>query len=595
MNMAEQRLCQDIYDPQDNEAQESRRSLDSRPSINIPELGYLEETSAINSTLSKIGGNDRYFKLLMIQGSLNMLGLGLFLYSVGFLNSLPKFKCPVGPNGTFQYLPEVEACPIIDQCHLEYLYEGWIKTYSMICQNRQSRVFYVSLIFLINATVFFTLTSLADILGRNLVLKFSTFLAAGAAIAIWYIDSYPAKIISVGLVTGNTSVVQMLYTLGLKETAISGSNYNALMNASLNCAFTSSPIFVAFLAFFVNDSNSLSLLILSLLLLFSVGNLLIYNETPLYLYRKRRGKDFISKLFVLSKINSVTTSKKSILKQLIDDETKFRSNQKLVIDDKNVKRTVLNTETKKEEAIELQIIRKTPLKDEEQITPETQCSKCSKPTEKIGELREYCLCSAQQSLSQPSSDSEEAPQSQNLVWITVVLFYWTGSLYLINYGTVISIDKSGMDNLYANSVLLGIASVAGYGISLKFPKDVKRIKTISIIVICLLGLSTLILVLDVFAREYSTAKFLQSVCTVGIMPILTCMGFSVLYLYLPDVYPVTLRGLGIGVVICLGKICGGVSSSYLANFMIQLQLNPIAGCAVPSLILLGLLKTLPDF
>lgn len=594
MNTLEPPISKDAGRLEDQLSRPSAHSLNNRLSVNIPELGYVEETDAINNTISKVQGNDRYYRLLLVQGSFNMLGLGLFLYSVGFLNSLPKFRCPTGPGGALQSVPEVEACTMLDQCIIEYPYEGWVKSYSMICENRQSRVFYVSLIFLVNATVFFTLTSLSDIFGRNMILKASTILSAVAASSIWYIDSYPAKIIGIGLVTGNTSVVQMLYTLGLKEAAITGSTYNPLMNASLNCAFTFSPILVSILAYSLKDANHLSLLIVCLLLIFSVGNFFIYNETPLYLYRKRRGKDFIAKLFVLAKINSVTTSKKSILRQLIDDETKFKNNQKLVFDQKTVKRTVLSSSGSGEnQGIELQEIKEKDDGKEIKISPETCCNNCSREVEDSGGLREYCLCNVQRTETEQSEEIDE-PQSQGLIWITVVLFYWTTSLYLVSYGTIISIDKSGMDNLYANSIFLGIASVIGYAVSIKFPKDVKRIWTISLIICTTLMLSVFILVLDIFAREYTIAKFLQSVCTVGIMPVLNSMGFSVLYLYLPDVYPVTLRGLGIGVVICLGKIGGGVTSSYVANFMIQAQLNPIAGCAIPSLILLGLLKTIPD-
>ena len=176
----------------------------------------------------------------------------------------------------------------------------------------------------------------------------------------------------------------------------------------------------------------------------------------------------------------------------------------------------------------------------------------------------------------------------------MVLCYWCSSLYLINYGTITSIDKSGMDNLYLNAVLLGISSMVGFAICLRFPKDVKRIKTISLIIIALLVASGLIFVLDIIGRNSPSIKILKSICTVGIMPVLVSMGFSVMYLYLPDVYPVTLRGLGIGCVICMGKIFGGSCSAYIANFMNQMNLNPIAGCAIPGAILLILLKTVPD-
>lgn len=528
-----------------NISEEDRGSIKM---IELKQLNYLEDTKAIDRTIATLSGSERYNKILLVQGMISMLACAYNMYSLGFLNSLPKFKCPV--NGEMKYIPEAEACKIIDQCSVEYFYEGWVKRYDMLCENRSSRVFYVSLIFAINATVFLGLSTIADIFGRNMILKMSTVIASLGTFLIYYVESYPAKIIIFGIVTGTNSIFQMMFTLGLKEAIKAGSEYNVYMNAILNCSYNSGPIFVAFMAYSITEYSTLSVIGAIIVTLGTVGNFFIFNETPLFLYKKKKGKELINKLFHLSKINSVTTSKKSILRRLIQDEIEFRKNQKLIIPEEGVKKTVVEGESKTEvaQATEVKDVVMAPVEEKE----------------------------------------------VNLVWITIVLCYWCASLYLVNYGTVISIDKSGMDNLYINSVLLGISSVIGYGVCLKFPKDVKRIKTISLIVICLLSLAAFILFLDFFSGNSGFIRFLKSLCTVFLMPIFVSMGFSVMYLYLPDVYPVTLRGLGIGCVICMGKIFGGSCSAYIANIMNQLGLNPIAGCAVPAAFLLILLRTVPD-
>src|SRR5688500_12081824 len=101
----------------------------SQGSISVPNLDYLENNKVLDTTLTKVKGNENYYRTLMVLGSLNMFAIGFSMYSVGFLNSLPKFSCPTGPNGTFQPVPEYQACTMLDQCHVEWVYDGWVKQY----------------------------------------------------------------------------------------------------------------------------------------------------------------------------------------------------------------------------------------------------------------------------------------------------------------------------------------------------------------------------------------------------------------------------------------------------------------------------------
>ena len=537
----------------DKEVEEGAAKSNSEGfSIELGDLKYIEDVKAFDNTITRIEGNKSYSKILMVQGMITMFAVAFTMYSLGFINSLPKFYCQVG--GETMLLPESDACKIIDQCSVEYFYHGWVEKYGMICEKRSSRVFLVSLIFIINASVFFTLQSMADIFGRNMVLKLSTILASTGTFLIYYLDNYGAKIIIFGMVTGTTSVFQMMYTLGLKEAVNSSSEDNVYMNAVLNCAYNVGPTLVALIACFVTSYEHLSLVGFLIVVVGSVGNFFIFNETPLFLYKKKKGKDFINKLFILSKINSVTTSKKSILKHIISDELRYTNRHKLVLPEEGIKQTVIHTDKKYTELKELNNKLSTTIQTDEQ-----------------------------------TSDND----TPNVIWLSVVLCYWCASLYCVNYGTIISIDKSGMDNLYYNSAILGMSFLFGYAISIKFPRDVKRIKTISIIVVLLLSTSTVILILDTYASSSGMVKIAKSIMTVGMMPILVAMGFSVMYLYLPDVYPITLRGVGIGVVICMGKVVGGVGSAYISNYMNQYSLNPIAGCCIPSVLLLVLLRTVP--
>ena len=568
-------------------------NLKPQVSIVIPQLDYLENTKALDTTMAKIKGNHGYYRTLMVLGSLNMFAIGFCMYSVGFLNSLPKFRCPTGPGGAFQSVPEVQACAMLDRCETEWLYDGWVKKYDMICEHRTSRVFYVSLIFLLNAVVFFSLTAMADIIGRNCTLKLSTTLAIAGIFLIYYIDSYPAKIIMFGLVTGTSSVFQMMYTLGLKESVTSDTDLNSYQNMFLNVAYSAAPIVVSGTAILITTSGDLSLISFGLLALFTCGNYFLYYETPLYLYRKRRGKEFINKMFKLAKLNSVTTSKKSLLKQLLDDEVKSRNNQKdnyEHIARQRLKATLASKKRQSQTLIRQKLSKILRLKVAF-LNKKHRFSKSKKWRKLLKKGRKFYK---QAKDSETNQAEQGAVGRNNLIWITFVLFYWCSSMYLVSYGTITSVDKSGMDNLHVNQALLGLSSMIGYAICIKFPKNVKRIKTISILVLSLLATSALILMLDIYAKDIPEAKIVQSACTVGLMPILVNIGFSVLYMYLPDVYPVTLRGLGIGSVICLGKIFGGVTSSYIANFMVQSGLNPIAGCAIPGCLLLFLVRTIPD-
>src|SRR3990167_8777664 len=591
---------------------ESEKALieDDDKAIEMADLKYIDDVKALDATISKVEGRVLYPKMLLLQGMISMFACSYNMYSLSFLNSLPKFNCPLGPGGSMKYVPEVEACPIIDQCQVEYFYEGWVKHYNMLCDNRSSRVFYVSLIFVINASVFFCLSTIADIFGRNLILKLSTVIATLGTFLIYMVESYGMKIIIFGVVTGTNSIFQMMFTLGLKEAMPSTTDYNIYMNAILNCAYNIGPVFVAFLAMFLTNYEKLSMVGSLIVAVGTFGNFFLYNETPLFLYKKKKGKEFINKLFLLSKINSVTTSKKSILRQLIADEIEYRKKQKLIIPETGIKQTVLDGDDDEEVRNDKSFSKKSSaraLSSTSRDKPDSLIgSKKSKPKDpeemvesspSLKPMRELKLKDLRRAtkfeITAPPAPVDPKAAEVNLIWVTVVLCYWCSSLYMVNYGTVISMDKSGMDNLYVNMVLLGVASFIGYGVCLKFPKDVPRIKTISLIVVGLLTMSVIILLLDKFTGGSKTVQFLKSMCTVFFMPIFVSMGFSVMYLYLPDVYPVTLRWLGIGAVICMWKIFGGACSAYIANFMNQLSLNPIAGCAMPAVVLLFLLRTVP--
>lgn len=584
---------------------------ESKVTLLVAQLGYVEETRAIDNTMAKVTGNSRYYKILLTQGSLYMLGIGLVLYSIGFFNCLPNFKCPDGPNGEFIKVPEVEACKRLDVCQVSFPYHGWVEHYNMICDQRSSRVFYTSLIFFINAVVFFTLNALSDLLGRNIILISATLVAAGGTVAIWLMDNYIAKILTIGLVTGTTSVFQMMFTLGLKESTATTTGYNIIMNAFLNIANYVSPIIIAGLALYFTTFKSLSLVSLCVLVIVSIPNFFIYIETPLYLYRKRRGREFIEKMHDISSKNQVKTTKKSLIKQLIRDENRFKSEHLVKVD----------TKARDQEALKLEPITEAhdpEHEDRHDDLSEPPTPKARGPCIKVRSILpdikdENDLADATDPSSTIQKNGEEvvkeAPQQtaifneveitqtivnyKRLGWITFVLCYWTASLYLISYGTLTALDKSGMDNIYVNSALFGFSNMCGYGISLKFPKNANRIKTMTVVSVSLLLAADVILLLGHFSDSISYSPVLQSICTVGIMPILVGLGFAVLYLYLPDAYPVTLRGVGIGIVICMGKIGGGMGSPYIANWMLQQNLNPIAGLAVPSFLLLILMRTIP--
>lgn len=585
---------------------------ESKITYYVQQLGYVEETKAIDATMAKVSGNSRYYKLLLAQGSLYMLALGFVLYAIGFLNCLPNFTCPDGPDGKFVKVPEVEACKRLDVCRVSYPYHGWVENYNMICEQRNSRVFYTSLIFFINAVVFFSLNSMSDLLGRNFILKATTLVAVGGTVAIWLVDNYIAKILTIGLVTGTTSVSQMMFTLGLKESTYTATKYNIVMNAFLNVAFTASPIFVALLAIYFTNFNPLTLVCLCILAVFSIPNFFFYIETPLYLYRKKKGRDFIDKMHDLSERNQVKTTKKSLIKHLLGEEHKFKVHQpEVVIHEEHEPQTPIKKPRKQAETDD-QV--KNLVQEEEpdltqvnvqvaqvqSVLPEACKEEASSAQVNIQDapaqlnnFPEACKEEAQQQGDNNVLKESSKVNYKRLSWITIVLCYWTSSLYLINYGTLTSLDKSGMDNIYLNAILFGISNMCGYGISLKLPKDSNRINTMTWISVSLLLSGIAVLLLDIFAKSSSYSPVLQSASTVGLMPILASLGFAVLYLYLPDAYPVTLRGVGIGIVICLGKVFGGVGSPYIANWMLQQGYNPIAGLTVPSLLLLVLLRTIP--
>ena len=81
--------------------------------VELKNLNYIEDTKAIDKTILKVQGNYTYSKILLVQGMVSMFACAYNMYSLGFLNSLPRFSCP-DESGTFVRVPEADACARLD-------------------------------------------------------------------------------------------------------------------------------------------------------------------------------------------------------------------------------------------------------------------------------------------------------------------------------------------------------------------------------------------------------------------------------------------------------------------------------------------------
>ena len=70
---------------------------------------------------------------------------------------------------------------------------------------------------LVNPAIYFAFQLLMDAIGRRKSLQLATLLVWASSVALWGIDDYLIKMISLGLVTGGDGAFITLFILGMNE------------------------------------------------------------------------------------------------------------------------------------------------------------------------------------------------------------------------------------------------------------------------------------------------------------------------------------------------------------------------------------------
>jgi len=184
------------------------------------------------------------------------------------------------------------------------------------------------------------------------------------------------------------------------------------------------------------------------------------------------------------------------------------------------------------------------------------------------------------------------PLNANFAKMVAILSVEAMGIYLLFYGLAISIDSCGFDNIQVNAILLGLSSMIGYyyaGVLEPFP----RIKTKT----ALFGgvvLTTLInYLLATYLPQNIIVRIIRAVLVMVVTNLILCGLFCNFYIYASEVFPVTKRGLGLGIAVFSGKLLSS-SSSFVKSYCINIGIDPVIGFTIPSVLALIALRFAPE-
>ena len=211
-----------------------------------------------------------------------------------------------------------------------------------------------------------------------------------------------------------------------------------------------------------------------------------------------------------------------------------------------------------------------------------------------GEVRmsKYASIHSLEAAMEPTSKSNDHITEATFVIACVILSIESAAIYFVYYGMAISIDSTGMNNIHANAVILGISSMFAYHYS-SLLSGYSRISTKTYIYAGMLVCTILLIIIGAFFEESLASRVVKTLISMGALNVFVCCAFSIFYIYASEALPVTKRGLGIGISIFSGKLVGSLAT-YIKTVSLNYGIDPVVGCSMPCLLAIVAIQLLPE-
>ena len=575
-------------------------------------IKYLDEMKDLSGVTENYQGNEFFLKRVAFQLASTSFSISLLMYSMSYLTAVPVISCRQ-PDNTYISTIQAEACTKIDQCKFEYELDNWTKKYDLVCDREYIKNLMLTAMFLSASLSNLVTAFLIDTIGRKRVIVLCTGLFFMIGPSLYFIESFQIRMILCGVINSFNSNFTSSNTILVRELTPASSIYNSFVVNYGFVFYSLGSIFIGLITLKIKSHETLWILIISIGLLMMAGNFFFYIESPIFLYKSKKEKDLIDAIEKYSEINGSKADRVDIVEHIVLEEDKLLSmielkNMQVVDNDVAVSYPDSPKSNQSKSCLRESLLY-APEDNKKSISMSFEDDPM--PKESIGSRKQSLLLSSKEfrgsikmsigsllagevrmskyasihtleAAMEPTSKSNDHITEATFVIACVILSIESAAIYFVYYGMAISIDSTGMNNIHANAVILGISSMFAYHYS-SLLSGYSRISTKTFIYAGMLVCTILLIIIGAFFKESLASRVVKTLISMGALNVFVCCAFSIFYIYASEALPVTKRGLGIGISIFSGKLVGSLAT-YIKTISLNYGIDPVVGCSMPCLL-----------
>ena len=508
----------------------NKKHIETDPSIDYEIKKNFFNIKTIN-LLKLVGAEKNYQKKLLIIICFINFFLAFIYHSIAYLFYVPDFLC-------YNQQGELYSCTSPKACSNEWGYEiiaqriSIVTKYELYCEKEIEYSNALFVVFTISAFMGFFFTMMSDYFGRSFILKCSTFFFIFGTFLVVFSNNF-------NLITLGLAMLFSYYDVFLSTIFI-------LINESMGNKLRNFTLGITFFFFGIGNFSFLAINIfitdyyLDFIILFFVSNAgivfyVFFIETPFFYYRKKNIKKLYDSLNSIMQIN---------YKKSLHSKISLKIKEKLYL---------------------------TKIK-----------------------LKNYHTFRIKKIVKYKKTNFSNFFFKLKGHWINfisvIVLFLTTGFCSTM---FAVSPQYLGLDNLYINIFLLNLVELCGYFYMSYQAKNFERKKLIQLLFTCCYFSSFFLGLFSIFdIRSKFIVKIFETLITLCLRFFL-CMVYSVLYIYINELFPTNIRGFCMGFCIFFGRIINGLIS-YVTVFCIHHNFHPFLFIGVVAFVSNFFLCMLPE-
>ena len=528
-----------------------------------------ESVLTIDEALTLAGNENFYQKRTAFFLSLQWLVLAFIIQGQSFLFLPPTFLCEKENNG-FSECPETSACrsdpPIIDTNSSKntitsefqlYCARGYYKSLTQMLFFTGSNV----------AILFFSFIS--DLRGRKSTLIFTYGLGAiSLLIARFAVSWYMFMFFLVFAGIGINPYTSLSFVL-LNESA--GDGFRQMASISLLATYGFGQLLFILLAYAFSDWRILLLYCIAIPLALQTITFLWIYESPKFLLSKKEFKQAKSVIMKIAKLNKRKMSS-FIFKEQKEYEDEIKKNLIEKVKEISPDDLFKEKEIKEANTSEIEVSIENPEEDLRKYNHSTfnEIIKNHIDHNDLYLFHKFPLFRQQLKRQKKLYTVFDllAYRSQLLHTLIFSVVYF--SIYMTYYGLIFSMESIG-GNIYISALVQTSAELIAYLCTNFIIRFLKRRLALSF---CLFAQSLACLL----TLEFMHVNQILVLATVS--RFFTAMALSIMSIYTAEVYPTTVRSLGIGLTSFIGKFGCALAPMLGTVFQYTLMLHPMVSYGI---------------